>query len=714
MNRPRNPLWLGIAAAAIWATGCVETTTPPEANMPLYSGYTVRVTPKASMVPPSGRLQMKAQVFDANGDMVFNRADLPVVLRWESSNPDIAEVDETGMVIVHRKEPVSITAKLDEGSLSGMGWHGGNGQGHDNHDHDGDSDGDSDDGDSDGTAGDGDGDDDPDGASGDGDVGGDGAADAGPAGDGDGDLGGDGDGSGPDAGLAGGDGDGDLGGDGDVGGGDGDGDVPDPLPPELVIPSDGATLNGDGLEEFSDVHAIFVSPRRITIDINRPRRLSVTAIDAQGAPTTLDCGDGPTMEFDDSVTVRYNSTLGAESLDVTGRKKGFTVLTFACGDFHADPVVVEVKPSVTIPDASPSSSHSDFGWEPSLALDDERIHLTTYDAEYGKLVYTHFDGIWTSQFIDGEGDYGRQSQVVIDTSNDNRPLVCALEGDMLTCWLQDNEGYWTRHVVDQVKSEETYDSEINAAVSPDGRVFLLYHRQLDDALVFATSYDPSRDYWETEVVTNGADHSALALASDGSPRIAFRQNNAARYGHKGCFGTWPWSFEDIDAQDVVPDEDTDEEDMPTPPGTYIRLTLGEEDRPHVVYYKGGNLVHAIKTNLDWRTNVIEAVELGGASIGFALDHRGQPRVSYYDEGARLLRYASRRNLSWHIDSPTASQGIGAQSALVIDAYNRAQIAYYDGQAKDAGFYVEPHFLDYTAFLDEEPELQNSYTNECRF
>lgn len=573
------------------AVACSEQT--PEVET---AAYRIQVAPKNAVLLPNAELQLKAQVFDPANNLVFNHKSRPVVVRWKSSNPDIASIDERGIVTVHQEKPVDITAELEESAF-----------------------------------------------------------------------------------LA-----------------------------EADAPTETGQAQVNAVaapSEVNDLQAIFVAPERIAIDLGETRTLSVTAVDGQGAPTTLDCGGDPTLGTAEPIDAAYDGSLGAEAIEATGVRKGFSLLTLDCAGYQASPVVVEVKPSVTIPDPSPSTQDSDFGLEPSVALVDEVIHLATYDAQHHKLVYTRFDGIWTSQFIDGEGDYGRHAKILLDPIT-SRPLICALEGLGISCWSQDDEGFWTRESIDTnvVDPGQAYDYPLSGAMDDAGRAFIVYHRATNDTLVLAQR-DPSLGLWVTEVIASGADFGSVAVASDGEPRVAFRQNGAARFGHRACIGAG-WSFEDIDLENLLPGANG------ASPGTFVKLAVGADDRPQIVYFKGGNLIHGIKTNGQWRTNVIEAVELTGPYFGFALDRRMRPRVSYFDATEGRMRYAHRRDGRWYVDNPTASAGVGTHTSIAVDDYDRAQIPYYDYPRREAGYYVEPHYLDYESAPTITQDPRRANTNEC--
>ncbi len=594
MSISRTRLGRTLILSSLTASAFACSSEPPEVET---AAYKIQVAPKNAVLLPNAQLQLKAQVFDPANNLMFNHRSRPVVVRWKSSDPTAASIDERGVITVHQEKAVEITAEFEDASFE---------------------------------------------------------AEA-----------------------------------------------------EAPTQNGSAQINAVAApSEVNDLQAIFVSPERIAIDLGETRTLSVTAVDGQGAPTTLDCGGAPTLGHDEPVDASYDGSLGAEGIEATGVRKGFSLLTLDCAGYQASPVVVEVKPSVTIPDPSPSTQDSDFGLQPSVALFDEVIHLATYDAQHHKLVYTRFDGIWTSQFIDGEGDYGRQAKILLDPVS-HRPLICALEGNGLSCWTQDEEGFWTRDAVDLdvVDAARPYEYPISGAIDDSGRAFILYHRSTSNTLALAER-DPALGVWRVEVIAPGADYGAVDVASDGRPRVAFRQGGAARFGHRACVGAG-WTFEDIDVDSLLPGTDGQ-----AAPGTYMKLAIGDDDRPQVVYFKGGNLVHGIKTSGQWRTNVIEAVELVGPHFGFALDRRLRPRVSYFDATEGRMRYAHRRDGRWYIDNPTAAAGVGTHTSIAVDDYDRAQIPYYDYPRREAGYYVEPHYLDYESPPAITQDPTRADVNEC--
>ncbi len=451
--------------------------------------------------------------------------------------------------------------------------------------------------------------------------------------------------------------------------------------------------------EFSDVTSIYLNPSRISLDIGGSRWFDATAVDYGGAPTTLDCIDGANLEYNDTyLSATYDDTIGSEKINVSGIRKGYSMLSLECGGFMSSPAVIEVKPSVSIPDPSPSAN-GDFGINPSFIIDDDQIHIASYDQANKKLIYTYFQRVWNSEIIDGEGEYGYQNHIVLDPLNENQPIIFAIERWNLSCWRLDSNGYWVKHVIEKniFEYNRQYEGKIRAAVSENGEIYVLYYVKRNhfnkdhETYKVSVSKDRGRNDWSDSTVARGGGlYGDITIAPDDKPRIAFQYKNKAYYGAINQEGTW--IFELIDGAGGIPS-----------PGTGIRLAIGSDNRPQAVYYKNGNLIHAIKINGSWVTSTIETVSTAKYEFGLDLNRHNQPRVSYYDSNARTLRYAYRLHYKpngfknrWRIDTPISYYAVGIDNALLIDKYDRSHIVYYNQSRHTPGYYVEPNFLDYSS------------------
>ncbi len=441
---------------------------------------------------------------------------------------------------------------------------------------------------------------------------------------------------------------------------------------------------------FSNISNLRLQPARVSIDVGATLQFAATASDSSGSPTSLDCAGSPVVTHDSAtIGATYSGTLGAESISVTGARKGFSIMTLNCGGIHSNPVEIEVRPPVVIPNPSPSYT-GDFGTHVDLALANQALHISSYDSVNETAVYSTFNGIWTTTTLSSSAQAGRNSQIVVDPLNANRPLICGIEGSDISCWSLGDSGFWTKHVVAPVIAApgDAY-TVLTLLMGDDGQAFMLFKDERSRLLNLAVSTTAGRDVWTTEPVLAAQAHATLALAADGTPRVAAQIDEGLVYGARDVSSSTGWSWEAIDLDTTSPLA-----------GTAVRLAIGTDNRPQVVHVKGNTISYAIKSAGAWQKGTIESANVAANSIGFALDAFNRPRVSYYDAGNQALRYASRtlenNAYVWRVDAPAvAADPAGGWSALVVDELNRAQIAYHQGPDERVGLYVEPNFLDYT-------------------
>jgi len=61
----------------------------------------------------------------------------------------------------------------------------------------------------------------------------------------------------------------------------------------------------------------------------------------------------------------------------------------------------------------------------------------------------------------------------------------------------------------------------------------------------------------------------------------------------------------------------------------------------------------------------------------ALDSRGYPRITYYDDTHQDLKYASWNGSSWEIQTPDSQGSVGRWNSLALDSSGYPCITYYD-------------------------------------
>ena len=86
--------------------------------------------------------------------------------------------------------------------------------------------------------------------------------------------------------------------------------------------------------------------------------------------------------------------------------------------------------------------------------------------------------------------------------------------------------------------------------------------------------------------------------------------------------------------------------------------------------KGGNW------DGDHRRNEDKSINVGEYS-SLALDSIGNPRISYYDQTNRDLKYASWDGSRWVITTVDSAGDVGEYSSLELDVYSNPRISYFD-------------------------------------
>lgn len=191
----------------------------------------------------------------------------------------------------------------------------------------------------------------------------------------------------------------------------------------------------------------------------------------------------------------------------------------------------------------------------------------------------------------------------------------------------------------------------------------------------------SRGYWTPEVVDPASDckYTSLALDTNGNPHIAYYDHIATiplQVGHLkyAVKNGDVWSIESVDAPEW--------EDV----GKYLSLALDSDGNPHISYYDETNhaLKYAVKNHGAWRIETLEDIGYvtegtGGMSMSTALDSKGYPHISYYNELDGKLKYASKDESGWSIETvdyikdPTVN--MGRYSSLALDSTDHAHIIH---------------------------------------
>ena len=462
--------------------------------------------------------------------------------------------------------------------------------------------------------------------------------------------------------------------------------------------------------DFGDMAAIFLTPERMVLEIGASNTLKVSAIDWYGTPMALDeCVVD--LEYDSSrIQATYESDVGAESIRLTGLRSGRTFLTLDCNGYKSTPTLIEVKSAIVLPAPSPSSPGR-FGIHPDIVVRGNEVHVSSYDSENQKIVYSRFRGSWESEVIDSDVlSFAPKTQIVLDPLNDHQPIICGIvDFTTLTCWLRQEVagfGIWDRVTVGSIGTSNpplgtTDRLDIAMDISPDGILSIATTYASGKILYLraAESRSDDRTSWELGTLPHS---SPLAAASDavavdlafsgGRPRIVWQAGHAV-FGAiiaRACSGQ-------IGRLESI--LQVDEVNASVPSG--VRLAVGLHDWSTVAYRKNGTITFAFLYSGRWYTDVVESVS-AGEDIGLDLDPFGRPRIGYYDQVGETVRYAYQQPFTrlgspsdaWQIESPAGRLGVGLSQDLFVDERGRANIIYYDTQLGRPRFYVEPDHLIY--------------------
>ena len=133
--------------------------------------------------------------------------------------------------------------------------------------------------------------------------------------------------------------------------------------------------------------------------------------------------------------------------------------------------------------------------------------------------------------------------------------------------------------------------------------------------------------WQSEEVQFGGNvfHSSIALDGEGSPYIAYCNDNGNGLGYASRSDS-TWDIEVLDTNN-----DT---------GWYLSLQLDTDDTPHISYARKGPylLMYASSGGIaEWFFQEIDSLSDECKSTSLALDTEGMPHISYNAESE--LRYA---------------------------------------------------------------------------
>ena len=125
-------------------------------------------------------------------------------------------------------------------------------------------------------------------------------------------------------------------------------------------------------------------------------------------------------------------------------------------------------------------------------------------------------------------------------------------------------------------------------------------------------------------------------------------------------------------------------------GLFSSLALDSRTgSPRISYYDQTNraLKYASYNGASWTTQTVATGQVG-THTSLALYSDGSPGISYYDYPNHALKYSTYNGSTWIPQTVDSSATVGEHTSLVIDALGRPHIGYYDrtnGKLKYAAY-----------------------------
>lgn len=118
-------------------------------------------------------------------------------------------------------------------------------------------------------------------------------------------------------------------------------------------------------------------------------------------------------------------------------------------------------------------------------------------------------------------------------------------------------------------------------------------------------------------------------------------------------------------------------------------------------FGGVGVEYAFYDGANWQ---VEAIGSGGImyanTTSLALDSKGNPHISYYNDSTKDLVYAVKDSEGWGITAIDTDGDVGRFSSLVLDSLDNPHISYYQHLEGDSGI------VKYTTYTDAQWEVTN--------
>ncbi len=206
------------------------------------------------------------------------------------------------------------------------------------------------------------------------------------------------------------------------------------------------------------------------------------------------------------------------------------------------------------------------------------------------------------------------------------------------------------------------------------------------------NWDGDRDRAQSNSINVG-EYSSLALDSSGNPRISYYDESNKDLKYAAWDGT-RWVITTVDGTNYKKGQkgcnwDGDygrNQDKSIKVGKYSSLALDSSGNPRIGYYDESNkdLKYAAWDGTRWVITTVDRSKRVGEYASLKLDTNGDPRISYFDASHSDLKFAgwSSTTSRWVTETVDSSGKVGSFSSLVLDSQGNPGISYYDQSNKD--------------------------------
>ncbi len=306
----------------------------------------------------------------------------------------------------------------------------------------------------------------------------------------------------------------------------------------------------------------------------------------------------------------------------------------------------------------------------SLAVDgDGNPHVTYRDLLSDALKYAYRLGNdWQFEAVASGGI--RTSSLALDQSD--LPHIVYTTWDLerlrstLRYMFKDNNGWHSETIRLYYQYIISYPS---LSLGPGGVPCVVYYipdtDPIDGGLMYA--YRDAQGWHHEKVSPQQVSRAALDIDADSNPHIAYQSNFRLDHAYRDTGG---WHSEVIDEGEVVGG---------------VSLAFDDEDIPHVAYYdySSASLNHAFKDGLGWHVETVAAAPREVEHLDLAVAPapvRGsddQLRISYSDDGSRILKYVYRDAADWHAEvvDNSGQDSFRTHTSIGVDSLGAVYISY---------------------------------------